>query len=581
MAFDPSTARPVVDQPKQGLNPATARPIDDAQPEPQPEQRSFYDTLRQSLAVPAQLGKGAFDAVAGTIDIIPQGVNAAARLSGVDAQLPTVQGSFGQYFQNTMEPGIGRDIVNAAGNTIPAAMGMVPVARAPSTASLVSDFVGFGSSQPIGIPGMLPQMAVTRAPQILDGAAPGKTKEEIAAALLRGEPNANTAGYILEAPDVAVGGMPKLVKDAPAKAVLKTGDEPSIVALIDKSDPLTRRNMERMVNVTDNLMIDKSVKGRALDVVGNSIINRYRVLDTANKIAGKMVNAEAKKLTGQVDLGYTINNFQRGLAERGVEVTPEGLDYSASIFSKLPTTQKVLDNIYSDLLANPNMDAKKAHFFKRAVTKSAQFGANVEGVDSDAVSLIRGVRAGVNEALGKTNTAYANANKHYSDTVGQLEQLTDAAGVKVDFDGPNSGRAAGTVASRILTNYGSGPNVDTALTNLTDLSRKYLSGVEGFDSKLLQKATKITPEDLADDLFNQAQFAIYLEQKIGTNATRSMTGIQQGAQAKAAEDLITGGFGPSNLLRTGIRAYRDATGKGYRDQLQSMRELLQERGSIK
>lgn len=119
---------------------------------PLPKPDSFLDN---ALDVAGEAAAGANRAFVDTLDFLgPGSVNAALRLAGVDAQIPT----FGEAFRENapgaeggfMEPGTARDVVQAAGATIPAAGSLVPAAgrNLATIPGALAEITGFGTAGP-------------------------------------------------------------------------------------------------------------------------------------------------------------------------------------------------------------------------------------------------------------------------------------------------------------------------------------------------------------------------------------------------------------------------------------------------
>jgi len=219
MAFDMSTARPV----KQGFDITTAKPVqqEPVQTEQPAPELSFYEQLRngltnmggQALNVAGEFAAGANRNVAGTLDFLGLGpINAALSLAGSEKRVPTltglldptgIQGGF-------MAPGMGRDVVRAAGGTLPAAGGMMQVPRNLATAGgVAAEYLGFGSAAP--------------SPAVIAAQVPSAIDQKLS--LLRQTGNTADAGVMLDAAG-------NVVKDKAAKATTKQGFDPGFIAMV-------------------------------------------------------------------------------------------------------------------------------------------------------------------------------------------------------------------------------------------------------------------------------------------------------------------------------------------------------------
>jgi hypothetical protein len=434
-------------------------------------------------------------------------------------------------------------------------------------------------------PGRLPppvERLPPQAPNIMESAAPGTAMPEIRAALESGQPNIHTAGYQLQPTipylDRGAEVAARVVREPAARRAMRLGTDPDAVVMIERADPVTRRKMGQMVNVTDNwLTSGRSQRVRAADIAGQSIMDRLNVLLGANQIAGRMVGRQVERLTGTVDLTPAINNFNNQLAQMGVRVGADGLDFAQSTVSLTPAAQTSLSNVYELLTRRTTVPARAAHNMKQAVTNRAKLGEQLEGVDAQTANAIRGIRADINEAIGADRPGYRNANRHYSDTIETLNDVNKRLGGVEDLTDADAARTAGTILRRTVSSAVSGGRVSTELGNLTDLSRQYLNGVEGFPSALLRRNTGITPAAISDDLNSLITMSAHLEKRFGSPAPTSITGVMNSAAERAADVA-----GVASALTSPVAAANEALNLARRkvrasdaEQLRALRDLIQ------
>ena len=133
MAFDMSTAKPTQ---KKGFDIASAKPISE-----QPKEKSLLqkagDFAMDYAVNPALEGMAAVNRGAtGLVDFLASPVSAAMELSGSNARVPSLTKALEPYATggNFMEQGLGRDVVRAAGEAVPAALAVGGALRAGAQA---------------------------------------------------------------------------------------------------------------------------------------------------------------------------------------------------------------------------------------------------------------------------------------------------------------------------------------------------------------------------------------------------------------------------------------------------------------
>jgi len=114
-----------------------------------PPQRGSYSPLSIGGEFASAANRGVMD----TLDFLGPGtINAGLRLAGSDYQMPTFAGGFNQIPGSAggfMPEGAGRDVVRAAGTTLPAAASLTPVAgrSLASGRGALEELLGFGTQK--------------------------------------------------------------------------------------------------------------------------------------------------------------------------------------------------------------------------------------------------------------------------------------------------------------------------------------------------------------------------------------------------------------------------------------------------
>jgi hypothetical protein len=444
-----------------------------------------------------------------------------------------------------------------------------------------------GNFRPIDpdAPLRLPPPSPESAPALTNSAA------DIRLALESGQPSAHTVGWQLaeNAPPTqrqtffnVAATRNGIVPEPLARRAAKAGADPVVINLVDNASGQTSRKIDQMLNIQDSIIAGNNTKLRPANVAGRAGLNRVKVLSDIVDIAGEMVGREAKKLTGRVDMRPVAQNLLSKLEGNGVKLGADGtLDFSGSSLVLSPTDQAALQNVYNLIGKRPYMGARQAHQYKKAVTKAAKFGTQLEGMDAEVAGIIKGIRHDINEAISVDNPAYKNANKHYADNIELLNTMSKRLGDNVDFYDDQAAKSASILQRRVMSNAVSSGAIDRELTMATDIARRYLGGkVEGFPTKSLRFKTGLSPDDLADDIDALGKLAAYMEKRFGSPAETSMHGILDSSAQRAADVQTVTGAGSKLMSGEPIAAVKQVLDAGREklratdaEQLKALREL--------
>jgi len=582
---------------KKGVNAAPQQPTQPQAPAP-----SFYDRLRESLmgglagpikAIPAfegQVMNSVNSAVIGVPDMIPNLINAvsreANRFSNVRAmdnydpnngvfapsqasQIPTIQGTLGQAGignQNYLPEGAPRSVANALGMGMVAAGGVVPVStrNVGTLPGAVAEFTGMGSQVPLA-----PAAAAA------DKALP---------ALLQGAPEAQAAGFKLEqvvnpgtlsTTDQGLanaGLLQRAVPDPLQNEALKQGFDRADVSFIAQMNDATRRKGLEMLRIIkagkENVMNRFSHPSM---VLGDSMLDRVKVVQKANRVAGEQLEGIAQGLQGKyVSLSDAQNTFMNRLLENDVVIDPKtgDLDFSESNFEGYKGVQDLLSRAYRR--ANSATDAYSAHKTKRYIDTQVTFGKDLDGLKGRAEDMLKELRHNIDSQLDANFDAYNKVNTHYSTTVQGLDELQTALGTRMDFNADYANKAAGTNARKILTNYQAGPEIESAFNNIESLARKYIAeSDEIIDAGKIIESTGVKALD--DDVLAQVALVDRFNKIFGASKAGSFEGIQQGAAQRTA-DMITNP--KSAVIGYLPDAIRRARGINEENAIKAMEQLL-------
>lgn len=597
MAFDLSTARPVQQPKTGGFDLSTARPVGEPeQPTAAPEQPapSFYDRLRASLTdaknVAAE-GASAFNRslVQGLDFIGPGFANAVMRQTGVDYQLPTLEGGFNELPGEQggfMQAGLGRDVVRGFGAAAPAALGAFPVAGRNIATPLgaVAEFVGLGTAK--AAPNVAPlsfaggQVAAQAPPAVArasDFMPVSKKAQTINQLVQEGSGNVQRAMYQLSPYTGSA------VVDDSAKYAEKQGFAPELIAMVQSFNRDTKNKAAQMLDIVaqgkDNMRY--AADNRPLNIIGNSVLNRIKVVREANRVAAVRLDDVAKGLKGEsVDVSPAINDFIANIQDMGIQIDPATMkmNFQGSDIEKLRGPQKILQNMVDRLLNTKTPDAYDVHRVKRFIDEQVSYGKSQGGLTGRAEGIVKSLRHGLDSILDSQFPSYNQVNTQYAETRGVLDGVQDIAGKKFDADDASAALTMGSLARRFMSNAQSNGYLRDAISDLDAVARKYIQpGTDIVPYKPIQSRSGVTPAMLEnDDLIGLAQFSDQLDKMFGTHAGTSLRGdvdkgVEAGIEAATGQMTI-----PGALMKGGKLAYQKLRRINADNQIKAMRELLRQ-----
>jgi hypothetical protein len=422
-----------------------------APPSPQPEARRPTSILPAPVA---EIASAANRGITQGIDFLTtDAVNAASNLVGSDFRVPRLTDaiqSLGAGQPGFMEPGTARDVVQAAGESAPVALGLVSAVK--------------------GVPSVFSRQSPLRQ-AVEDLASKGSQN---ATALIN---KARIRAGDVEMAGKTVSDTGRIVKDTLAKNAIKQGFDEGVVAAIKASTPETRRSMHQMVDVLERGKKNTlySVRNRPSDVVGDAIQQRLIDVRRVNKEAGVRLNHEAKKLKGsQVDISSAKNAFMDALEELKVSIDDAGeLVFKGSNLEGT-SSPKSMKLIY-DRLRNFNGDALEAHHIKQFISEHVEFGKKAQnsGLTGKAEKAVKALRHDINSVLSAASDGYKTQNSIYAETIDALKSFEKSAGQSLDLLKPNADKAIGTSARKLMSNQQSRVAMLNAIDDLDKLVAKH------------------------------------------------------------------------------------------------------------
>lgn len=450
----------------------------------------------------------------------PGSVNALLRLAGSDTQLPTITGALEEtgIQGGFMEPGTARDVVRGAGTALTAAGGLKTVARPQNVRSVVEEFLGVGTTKAPALP------AVNQALMDNTGDTITATKK-FAVDPTKDPQNFNPR---------------EIVKDRAATDTINQGFEEGFVAMTKSVSPQAKARMREMLGIVRKGKGNYryAADNRPLDVVGDSVMDRFKVVRSANRAVAKKLDAEANKLRGKrVDFSPAIDDFLSDLGEMGVKYDPRTnkIDYSASNLEgkgkNLKAARSAVENVIDRLYNARKADAHEVHFTKKYIDNIVDYGSGKTELPGKVDTIIKRLRHNLDSVLDENFEGYNDVNTEYAETRRALDALQDVAGKKMDLSGPNADKAVGTLTRRLLSNAQSRVPLRDAIDQLDTVARRYAQpqgpGIVPYGTIVRTSGVR----SLDDDIMAQLMFADELDSMFGTNARTSLLGdVEKGVR---------------------------------------------------
>lgn len=396
---------------------------------------------------------------------------------------------------------------------------------------------------------------------VLGGAVGGLTGKLKANAALKAEqqkllterPDSRVAKYMID-------GQGKISKDPVAVEAIKQGVGEDTTALIKGATPADRSVMTKALDILEKGKTDSRYRAvnRPSDVLGKSVVDRYKVVNTANTNAAKQLDGVAKSLRGQqVDPTPAVQSFISDLEDMGVTIKNGKANYAGSNLEGLTGPQSAINSIVKRM-STVSDDGYELHQLKKYIDETVNYGKTSGGLSGKTEAILKGLRHNLDSILDNSFPQYNTVNTQYATTRDVLDAFQSAAGSKIDLNGPNAEKALGTLARRILSNAGSRVEVLNTLQTLQDVA-------EANGGKF------------ADDLVTQTVFVNDLEKLFGTSAPTSLAGetAKGVSQAIGLAGKLKSGTGLFDLAGQAVGAgLEKAQGINEENLVKALRTLL-------
>jgi hypothetical protein len=385
-----------------------------------------------------------------------------------------------------------------------------------------------------------------------------REKQNIARLIEEDSVSTDTAGFKLEDPSRVrrmLGATEQVAVKSPRQlAARNQGYKDGVITVVARSSAADKAKYREMLNTLERAMKDEefSIDNRPSDASGNSLLKRYKAVRAANKGAGKRLEIAAKGLEGKAIKSSDIfSGFESKLSEKlGVVVNEDGTpNFDLSIIEGLGGPEIAVTNILKRLNRNRTPTAKELHDMKLFIDEQVTFGKTETGLGGRTERVLKDLRRDINVRLGENFDPYKKANADYSETITALDDLQDAAGKKMNFDGANADQALGTLLRKIMSNAQSRINLTNAAMEMERVAAKFGTT---FD----------------DNIKRQIIFANELDSVFPTQARTSF----QGEIAKAAQSMPTSSA--DMALKVAEKIEGKIKGRSPERAIKAMRDLI-------
>jgi hypothetical protein len=490
-----------------------------------------------------------------------------------------------------------------AGQDIVKAIGEAGEALAPLS-GLGGQVAQLGQATKAAIPGIKAQAALAgKAPAVVGGKEVATAifkhqsplKQRIAKLIEQGSTDVETAKFELQKPRVTIrpsdtpaleaslspfGKLksfldaegPKVRTDSIAVEAIKQGFDEGVIAAVKGSTQTDKSKMLKMVNIMEAGKKNRrfAAENRPSDVAGDSLMDRFRVIRSANKSAGVKIGNASKALEGkEIDLSNATNGFAQSLDDLGVRLVRDSKgalkpDFELSQLS--PGDRGPLKEVIRQMNIrgrDGSIDGLTAHKMKKIIDNNVTFGKVKTGISGDAERALKGFRSDINKSLGETFPEYGKQNKIYSETIDVLDTFQDIAGKKLNLLGDNVDKSVGTLMRGLLSNNKTRIRLLDSVKEIEAAAAKHGAG-----DKLL-----LTGKGLGkDDLLNQILFVDELDARFGPVARTSLAG-EVGKEIKRGAQTARGGLFDI-AVDIGAKGVEKARGINDQAAFKSIKELL-------
>ncbi|MBP9701401.1 MAG: hypothetical protein KBD47_00270 [Candidatus Pacebacteria bacterium] len=364
----------------------------------------------------------------------------------------------------------------------------------------------------------------------------------------------------VEAIKYTVNAEGKKVFDTKANEALKAGIADQDIAFIKNASAADKKIFDKAMKVAEQASKDKTYARQPVEQAGKVIIDQANTVENARMKVGSELGIVRSKLAAvPVDVTDTAQNFYDDLADAGISVGDDGLDFSKSKYANVPKIQKLVESVHQRLVsAGDTPNVKTVDMIRQQLGTEVDLGTLEGNLDKSAKRILQKVYGGLGENITYIDPKYAELSDQYSKLTSAMDYFQRALGKDFDATNINSALKAGEVGRRMLGNAASRPLV--VVENIQDLARAY-----GYNPNV-DSRSQILFASFLEDLFGTTQSqSLQSQMTKGVNAAEEATGALTDAATGNASGLM------SKALRKGINLVRNITPER---QIEAVRALI-------
>lgn len=263
-----------------------------------------------------------------------------------------------------------------------------------------------------------------------------------------------------------------------AKELKRQGFSDKRIALFNSIEPDDMPAVRRMLDIVRKSKKDARFAGknRVSDVLGDSMVDRYRFLDRKRKEAGAKLNAVLKEERDTpVSFRNPVNQFIDDLEDLDVGVNLQDgiqIDFSRSALKNSDKAMGYITDLVSRMTQGKDT-LFEGHSLKKFIDENSKLGVIEEGLSKNAKYAIGNLRRNLNDAMRQASPRYAEANRQFADTRETIDLMQKAAGKTIDLNSPNASKALGVAFRRVLSNTQSRQQQLDLLATIDRVTGKY------------------------------------------------------------------------------------------------------------
>lgn len=355
----------------------------------------------------------------------------------------------------------------------------------------------------------------------------------------------------------------KKVKDTAAIDAIKNGFDEKDVAFVKNSTPEDKAIYKKALEIAKAGADDKTFARQSLEESGKVVVDQARMLQRTKQNIGQQLGALRTQLADTpVDLTKTSTTFMQDLAEAGVTIGDEGIDFTNSRYANVPDVQKAISAAYQRMASvGTNSNAKTADIIRQQLGTEVDLGSMSGTMDKSAKRILQRLYAGLGDDLTTIDPKYAELSTQYSRLSEALDDFQRVLGKDFKNTDSLSSLKAGEVMRRMLGNASANP-VRIA-ENMQTLARQY-----GY-SKTVNVRNQLVFNQLIEDLLGSSQ-----SQNLQSQLSKANLNASEVAQTAA--DMASGNASgllskAANLGSKGLRLIRNITPE---QRIKALEELL-------